>query len=162
MCIVQGRNEVRWRLGQEVSLASPCSNLRSFGNKCTVLKSACDIVVTFWPPTVIRGKRNCASFPPWLRFWCYAIKIGRLSENKKISSPMVMNVWSMNICNFQTQYGMDLAQTASKGNQRHFRFLRVNLCHFYACSTRFLAWTCVVLQVIPLFQHQQVCFFKVR
>ena len=34
----QGRNKVRWRLGQEVSLASPCSNRRSFGSKCPVLK----------------------------------------------------------------------------------------------------------------------------
>jgi len=34
------RNEVRWRPGQEASLAAPCSNLRSFGSKCTVLKNA--------------------------------------------------------------------------------------------------------------------------
>jgi len=34
----QGRNEVRWRPGQEASLAPPCSNLRTFGSKCTVLK----------------------------------------------------------------------------------------------------------------------------
>ena len=35
---VQGRNEVRWRPGQEASSTPPCSNLRSFGSKCTVLK----------------------------------------------------------------------------------------------------------------------------
>jgi len=34
----QGRTEVRWRTGQETGLAPPCSNLRSFGSKCTVLK----------------------------------------------------------------------------------------------------------------------------
>jgi len=34
----QGRNEVRWRPGQEPSLAPPCSNLRSFGSKYTLLK----------------------------------------------------------------------------------------------------------------------------
>jgi len=34
----QGRNEVRWCPGQEASLAPPCSNLMSFGSKCTVLK----------------------------------------------------------------------------------------------------------------------------
>jgi len=34
----QGRNQVRWRTGQEASLAPPCSNLRSFGSKCTALK----------------------------------------------------------------------------------------------------------------------------
>ena len=34
----QGCNEVRWRPGHEASLAPPCSTLRSFGSKCTVLK----------------------------------------------------------------------------------------------------------------------------
>jgi len=36
----QGRNEVRWRPGQEASSAPPFSNLRSLGSKCTVLKKA--------------------------------------------------------------------------------------------------------------------------
>jgi len=35
----QGRNEIRWRPGQEASLAPPCSNLRSLGSKCTALKN---------------------------------------------------------------------------------------------------------------------------
>ena len=35
---MQGRNEVRWRPRQEASLAPPCSNLRSFRTKYTVLK----------------------------------------------------------------------------------------------------------------------------
>jgi len=30
-------NEVRWHPGQKASLALPCSNLRFFGSKCTVL-----------------------------------------------------------------------------------------------------------------------------
>jgi len=34
----QGRNEDGLRPGQEASLACPCSNLRSFGSKCTVWK----------------------------------------------------------------------------------------------------------------------------
>ena len=34
----QGRNEVRWCPGQEANLAPLCSNLWSFGSKCTVLK----------------------------------------------------------------------------------------------------------------------------
>jgi len=33
----QERNEVRWRPEQEASLAPPCSNLRSFGSKYTLL-----------------------------------------------------------------------------------------------------------------------------
>jgi len=36
--VLQGRNEVRWRPGQEASLAPPCSNLRFFESKCTILK----------------------------------------------------------------------------------------------------------------------------
>ena len=34
-----GRNEVRWRPGQETNFAPPYSKLRSFGSKCTVLKN---------------------------------------------------------------------------------------------------------------------------
>jgi len=36
-----------------------------------------------------------------------------------------MNFYFMNISNFRTQYGMDLAETFKKGYWRHFRFLRV-------------------------------------
>ena len=62
---VQRLNEVRWHLEKETSVASPYSNLRSFWSKCTVLieTSAYDIVVIFWPPTVIRRPGNCAPLP---------------------------------------------------------------------------------------------------
>ena len=42
--------------------------------------------------------------------WCYAIIIGKCSENKQIFITEVINFNSMNICNFPTQYGMDFAQ----------------------------------------------------
>ena len=49
----QERNEVRWRLEQEASLAPPCSNLRSFGSKYTLLNK---VLATFLgllaPPAV--------------------------------------------------------------------------------------------------------------
>jgi len=73
---VQGRNEVRWRPGQDASLAPPCLNLRSFIRKqiYCIEESACDIVWTFrrppqsfGVPIVIRRPRNCAPFPPSLR-----------------------------------------------------------------------------------------------
>jgi len=35
----QERAEVGWRPGQETSLAPPCSNIRSFGSKCALLKN---------------------------------------------------------------------------------------------------------------------------
>jgi len=49
---MQGRNEVRWRLGKETSLAPPFSNLRSFGSKCTVLKK---VVMTLLLPLAPRS-----------------------------------------------------------------------------------------------------------
>jgi len=52
---IQGRNEVRWLPGQEVSLALPCSNLRFFRSSCTVSKKVlvCDIVGTFRRPGIV-------------------------------------------------------------------------------------------------------------
>jgi len=63
----QGRNEVRCRPGKEASLASSCSNLRSFRSKFTVLKK---VLVTllglFGAPIVIWRPGNCAylALPP--------------------------------------------------------------------------------------------------
>ena len=61
----QGRNEVRWRPGQEASLAPPCSNLRSFGSKSTVLKKVlATLLGIFGPPTAVsRRPGNYASLP---------------------------------------------------------------------------------------------------
>jgi len=54
----QGRNEVRWRLGQEAGLAPPYSKLRSFGSKCAVLKK---VFVTFLG---LSGAPRSHSVPP--------------------------------------------------------------------------------------------------
>ena len=156
MCIVQGRNKVRWHLGQEISLPPLCSNLRSFGSKCTVLKKC------LWHCWYFLVSRNdlapgeLCPLAPSLRLWCYAIKIGKFPKVNQFSSPNVMN-----ICNFRTQYGTDLAQNANKGYWRHFRFLRVVLCHFYACPTHFSGWTCVLL-ITKVFGRLTSYFFKVR
>jgi len=48
-------------------------------------KSAYDIVVTFWLPAVIQRPGNFAPLPPSLRLWCYSVKLGKFSENKKFS-----------------------------------------------------------------------------
>jgi len=57
----QGRNEVKWRPGQEESLEPPCLNLRSFRRKCTALK---EVLVTmlglFRAPHSDWRPRNCA------------------------------------------------------------------------------------------------------
>ena len=48
---LQGRNEVRWRPGQEASLAPPCSILWSFWKQMYCIEeSTCDIVATFRRP----------------------------------------------------------------------------------------------------------------
>jgi len=58
-------NEVRWRRGQEASLAPPCSILRSFGSKFTVCEeSTCDIVGTFRRLMVIWRPGNCFPLTP--------------------------------------------------------------------------------------------------
>jgi len=79
-------------------------------------KSASHIVVTIWLPAVIRCPGNFAPLP--LPRYVSGV-IQEKSENfpkiNQFSSPNVMNFYSMNICNFRTQYGMDLAPTANKG-----------------------------------------------
>ena len=62
----QRRNGVRWRPEQETSLAPPCSNLRSFGRKRTVLKK---ILVTWLglfdgPRSDSTPRELCPRFPP--------------------------------------------------------------------------------------------------
>jgi len=60
----QGRNDAIWRPGQEASLAPSCSNLRSLGSKCSVLKK---VLVTwsglFGAAAVIPGPGIVPSFP---------------------------------------------------------------------------------------------------
>jgi len=66
----QKRNEARWRLGQEASLAPPCSSLMSFGSKCTALKK---VLVTllglFGAPCSDSVPRELCPFSPSLRPW---------------------------------------------------------------------------------------------
>ena len=61
----QGHNEVRWRPGQEASLAAPCSNLRSFGSQCTALKKVlATLSGLFGTPILIRHPVHCAPLDP--------------------------------------------------------------------------------------------------
>jgi len=56
----QGRTEVRWGPGQETSLPPPCSKLRFYGNKCTVLKIVlATLLGLFGAPIVIPLPANC-------------------------------------------------------------------------------------------------------
>jgi len=65
MHYTQGRSEARWRPGQEASLASPCSDLMSFGTQYSVLKKVlATLLGLFRRPIVIRRPGNCALFAP--------------------------------------------------------------------------------------------------
>jgi len=55
----QGCNEVRWRPGQETGLAPPCSNLRSFESKYTVLQNVHVTLLELF------GATRSNSAPPW-------------------------------------------------------------------------------------------------
>ena len=120
-------------------------------------KSAYGIVVSFGPPQWF-SVRGIFPLPHSLRLWCYAIKIGKCSENKQIFYPNVMNFYSISICNFRTQYGMDFAQFLCKilhctvFVQTLLSFcanpvIQVSSCSFCVTSMPappvFLAWTCV-------------------
>ena len=64
MLLSQGRNEIRWRPGQEARLAPPCSNPSSFGRKFTALK---EVLVTclwfFGAPEIVTSPRYAPVFP---------------------------------------------------------------------------------------------------
>jgi len=67
--------------GARSKFIAPCSNLRSFGSKCTVLKK---VLVTFlallgapqsfWPTAVIRRPGNCALLAPLVTPVLFAVK----------------------------------------------------------------------------------------
>jgi len=74
-----------------------------------------------------------------------------------------MKFYAMNISNFRTQYGMDLAQNANKVYWRHFRFLRVVFVSLLCLPHAFFRLGPVfVLLIIQLFRHSTSYFFKVR
>jgi len=74
-----------------------------------------------------------------------------------------MNFYSMNICNFRTQYGTDLAQTANEGYWRHFMLFRVVFLSLLCLPHAFFRrGPVLVLLIIKLFRHAASCFFKVR
>jgi len=68
----QGRNEVRRRPRQEASLVPPCSSLRSFGRKFTVLKKVLVKLLGFFgnptdiwqPPQWFGARRIAPTLPP--------------------------------------------------------------------------------------------------
>jgi len=69
----------------------------------------------------------------------------------------------MNISNFGTQYGMNLAQTANKGYWRHLRFPREVFVSLLCLPHAFFRrGPVLVLLITKVFGHSISYFFKVR
>ena len=80
--------------------AAPCSKLRFFGSKCTVLKKcAHDNAGIICPPAVIRFPGNCVPLPPRHVFGVMEWKSENFPKANKFSRPNLMN-----ICNFRKQF----------------------------------------------------------
>ena len=79
----QGRNEVRGRPVPEASLAPSCSNLRSFGSKCTGLK---EVLVTllgvFGAPYWLGARETAPLLPPSLHPWVGITSFSKCTKYK--------------------------------------------------------------------------------
>ena len=157
---VQERHEVRWRLRKETSLAPPCSNLRAFGSKCrpTVLKNwlwhCCDFLPT---PRSDSAPEKLCPLNLSLRLWCYAIKIGKFSENKQIfKSERHQLLFHEHLQFSNTILGLP-HRACTDWQQRLLAAFQVSSCSFCVTSdpaTRvFQSGPMFVLLIIKLFPH---------
>ena len=164
---VQEPNEVRWRLGKETSLAPPCSNLRSFGSKCrpTVLKKVVMTLLWLFAPRSDSASAKLCPLDLSLCLWCYAINIGKFSENKQIfKSERHQLLFHEHLQFSNTILGLP-HRACTDWQQRllaAFQVSSCSLCHFWSCHTRFFSVDLFVLLIIKLFQHSTSYFFKVR
>jgi len=79
---MQGRNEVRWRPGQEASLVPPCLNLSSFESKCIVMKKVLLTLLERFeaprshsaPPQWFGAGELYPAWPPSIRLCVYETK----------------------------------------------------------------------------------------
>ena len=161
---MQGRNEVRWRLGRETSLAPPCSNLRFFGNKCTVLKKVLMTLLWLFGPCNYSAPGEFRPLLFSLRLRRYSIRIRKFSENKQIFKCDRHELLFCEHLQFSNTiaYRMDLAQTVNKGYWWHFKFLRVVFVSLQILSHAFFRRGPVFLLIMKLFRHWTSYFFEVR
>jgi len=156
MCIVQRRNEVRWRAGQETSLTSPCSNLSSFGSKCTLLKK---VLMTwdFLAPCSDSAPGNCAPCHPR-----YVIGVMQ-QKSQKFSKAN----------NFKSEHHEHLQfsktindRSCTDCQQRLLAAFQVSSCSFVSLlclpNAFFQRGPVFVLLIIKLFGHSTSYFLKVR
>ena len=103
----QGRNEVRCRPGQEASLAPPCSNLRSFGSKYTVLKKVLATLLAFRRHSQSLGARG---FGPLSLRSCPPL---RMEVNKSCSGSTEDKTTTLQADNFSLQCSKPYHQPSS-------------------------------------------------
>jgi len=106
-------------------------------------KSAYGIVVSFAPPQWF-GVRGIFLLLPSLRLWCYAIKIGKCSENKQIFISKCHELLFHKHLQFSNtiRHGF-----CTDYQQKLLVAIQVSSCSFCVTSMPvprvFLAWTCV-------------------
>ena len=97
----QGRNEVRWRPGQDASSAPSFLNLSTSGSKCTVLKNVrVTLLGVFGVSAIIRRPRSISAPPATdiyvgknlAAMWQKCIKRARLAQR-------IMTYVTMQLCN---------------------------------------------------------------
>jgi len=151
--------------GARNMFCAPCSNLRFFGSKCTVLeKVLMTLLWLFGPRSDSAQEEYCALLPPSLRLWCYVIKMGQFSENKQIFKSERHELLFHEHLQFSNtiRHGscIDCQQRLLL---RYFRFLRVVFVSLLCLPHAFLRRGPVfVLLLTKLFRHSTSYFFKVR
>ena len=115
----------------------------------------------FWLPQWF-GVRGIFLLPHSLRLWCYAIKIGKCSENKQIFISKRHELLFHKHLQFSNTIRHGFCTDCQ---QRLLAAIQVSSCSFCVTSMPaprvFLAWTSV-LRIIKLFRHSASSFFKVR
>ena len=124
---VQGRNKVGRRLGQKTSLALPCSNLRSFGSKCTVVKEVLMSLLWLFGPPQWFGVRGIVPLAPLVTplVMCNKNrKIFRKETNFQVRTSRTSIPWTSGIFEHNTPWPCNCTH-CQQGYWRHFMFLRV-------------------------------------
>ena len=109
-----------------------------------VLKNCLWHCCPFWSPRMIQRPGNCALLPHSLRLWCYAIKIGKCSENKHIFISKCHELLFHKHLQFSNTIRHGIC---TDYQQRLLAAIQVSSCSFCVTSMPaprvFLAWTYV-------------------
>ena len=126
--------------GERSKFGAPCSNLRSFGSKCIVLKKVLmTLLWRFGPRQWFGARRSVPRCHPSLRLWRYSIKIGKFLENKHIFKSERHELLFHEHLQFSSTI---LHGSCTDCQQRLLAAFHLSsctfLCRFHAYPTRFL------------------------